>query len=241
MLIIDNITKRYGNLEILRGISLEISSGEIVALVGPSGCGKTTLLRLIAGFENPDEGSILINGVKVSKPLSVVAPYKRGVSMIFQDLALWPHMRVREHIAFVLKREKLSRDEQRSRIDMILNDVNLSGYNERYPHQLSGGEKQRLAIARGVASMPDYLLMDEPFNSVDSIVKEELQELVIRFKNNLRTGIIYVTHNIEEVLELADRIAIMNKGVIEQTDSKEVVFSKPKSEFVCRLLRISQD
>ncbi len=240
MLIIDNITKRHDNVEIVREVSLKISSGEILALVGPSGCGKTTLLRMVAGFEHPDDGRILINGEVVSTRSSVEAPYKRGVSMIFQDLALWPHMRVREHIEFVLRREKLSRHEASARIDRILNDVNLNGYMERYPHQLSGGEKQRLAIARGIASTPSFLLMDEPFSSLDSIVKEELQELVIKCRDHLHAGIIYVTHNIEEALELADRIAIMNKGVIEQEDSKEMVIGNPRSEFVSRLLKLSK-
>ncbi len=238
MLTVEKLTKKYGDVEALKGLTLEISLGEILAVVGPSGCGKTTLLRLIAGLESPDEGSVLIDGIEVSTPAQMVAPYKRGLSMIFQDLALWPHMTAREHIEFVLKKEKHPRDIIKAKIDMILKDVNLNGYNNRSPHELSGGEKQRLAIARAIASNPRYLLMDEPFSNLDSILKEELQDLVIGLKNNLRMSIIYVTHNIEEALVLADRIAVMDKGRLEQIDSKDRVINNPKNEFVRRLMRI---
>jgi len=237
MLIIENLTKKYGDVAALKGLTLEVSLSEILAVVGPSGCGKTTLLRLIAGLETPDDGRILIGGTEVSTQIQILAPYKRRLSMIFQDLALWPHMTVKEHIKFVLKKDKVSGDDL-SRIDSILKDVNLNGYNNRYPHELSGGEKQRLAIARALASNPIYLLMDEAFSNLDSILKEELQDLVVRLKNNFQMGIIYVTHNVEESLVLADRIAVMNKGRIEQIDNKDRVVNNPKNEFVSRLLRI---
>lgn len=238
MLTVDNIKKWYGSVEALKGLTFEVSLSKILAVVGPSGCGKTTLLRLIAGLESPDEGSILIDGMEVSTPAHVVAPYKRRLSMIFQDLALWPHMRVKEHIEFVLKMNKVSRDILKSEINTILKDVNLNDYNNRYPHELSGGEKQRLAIARALASKPTYLLMDEPFSNLDSILKEELQELVIRLKNSFQMGIIYVTHNIEEAFALADRIAVINKGRLEQVDSKTKILNNPANEFVSRLLKI---
>lgn len=238
MLTVENLTKKYGDVEALKGLTLEVFLSEILAVVGPSGCGKTTFLRLIAGLETPDEGRILIDGAEVSTQTQMVVPYKRRLSMIFQDLALWPHMTVREHIEFILKKEKLSRNDIRIRIDRILKDVNLNGYNNRRPHELSGGEKQRLAIARALASNPTYLLMDEPFSNLDSILKEELQDLVIRLKNSFQMGIIYVTHNVEEALVLADRIAIMNKGRLEQIDIKDRVLKNPKNGFVRRLLRI---
>jgi iron(III) transport system ATP-binding protein len=239
MITIENLTKKYGMVEALKGLTLEISFNEILAIVGPSGCGKTTLLRVIAGLESPDEGKVLIDGVEVSTPSKLVAPSKRGLSMIFQDLALWPHMTVKEHIEFVLKKNKLSRDVVRSRIDKILTDVNLSDYDIRYPHELSGGEKQRLAIARALAPNPAYLLMDEPFSNLDSLLKEVLQKLIKILKNSLQMGIVCVTHNIEESLALADRMAIMNKGIIEQIGYKEVVFDKPKNEFIRRFLKIT--
>ncbi len=238
MLTVDNLTKRYGKVDALKGITLEVSLNEILAVIGPSGCGKTTLLRIVAGLESPDEGRVLIDGIEVSTPSKLLAPYKRRLSLIFQDLALWPHMRVREHIEFVFKKDKLARDVIRSRIDKVLRDVNLNGYNNRFPHELSGGEKQRLAIARALSSNPTYLLMDEPFSNLDTILKEELQDFVIKLKNNHQMGIIYVTHNVDEAFMLADRIAIMNKGLIEQMDDKAEVINNPRNEFVRRLLRI---
>lgn len=238
MLQTKNITKSYDKAEAVNEVSFHLAPGEVLAILGPSGSGKTSLLRLIAGFERPDEGIVSIEGIDVSSPLKMIEPSKRKLSMIFQDLALWPHMTVRQHIEFVLKKDKLPKDVLNSEITTILNHVSLNGHNSRYPHQLSGGEKQRLAIARALASHAKYLLMDEPFSNLDSILKEELQDLVIELKNSLQMGIIYVTHNIEEALVLADTIAVMNKGMFEQIDSKENVLNNPKNEFVRRLLKI---
>jgi iron(III) transport system ATP-binding protein len=238
MLKIDNLSKKHGKVEALKGLTLELSLNEILAIVGPSGCGKTTLLRIVAGLESPDKGRVLIDGIEVSTPSNLVAPSKRGLSMIFQDLALWPHMTVREHIEFVLNKDKLSGDVIRPSTDKILRDVNLNGYDNRYPHELSGGEKQRLAIARALVTKPKYLLMDEPFSNLDAILKEEMQELVMRLKNTLQMSIMYVTHNIEEAFVLADRIAIMNTRGLEQIDSKEGILKNPKNAFVRRLLMI---
>lgn len=238
MLKTKNITKSYKNVEAVKGVTLQVPPREVLAILGPSGSGKTSLLRLIAGFERPDEGTVSIDGIDVSLPVKMVEPSKRKLSMIFQDLALWPHMTVRQHIEFVLKKDKLPKDVLNSEITTILNHVSLNGHNRRYPHQLSGGERQRLAIARALASHAKYLLMDEPFSNLDSILKEELQNLIIRLKNSLHMGILYVTHNIEEALVLADTIAVMNKGMFEQIDSKENVLNNPKNEFVRRLLKI---
>jgi len=234
----ENLTKRYGNAEALKGLTFELSSGEVLAIIGPSGCGKTTLLRLVAGFESPDEGRVLIDGVEVSSPVRVLAPSKRRLSMIFQDLALWPHMTAREHIEFVMNKKNKSKDVILSNLDRILKDVNLNGYRDRYPHQLSGGEKQRLAIARALASNPTYLLMDEPFANLDSILREELQGAVLDLKVNHQMGVIYVTHNVDEALTLADKMAVMRQGRLEQMGSKDSVLRDPKNEFVRRLLKI---
>ena len=238
MLKTKNITKSYDKAEVVNDVSFHLASGEVLAILGPSGSGKTTLLRLIAGFERPDMGAVFIENVEASSPTKMVEPSKRKLSMIFQDLALWPHMTVRQHIEFVLKKDKLPKNVLNSEITTILDHVSLNGHNSRYPHQLSGGEKQRLAIARALASHAKYLLMDEPFSNLDSILKEELQDLVIELKNSLQMGILYVTHNIEEALVLADTIAVMNKGMFEQIDSKENVLNNPKNEFVRRLLKI---
>ena len=238
MIRIENITKSYGKVAALHGVTLELSATEVLGMVGPSGCGKTTLLRLVAGLEIPDKGRILIDDIEMSNPSRMEAPHKRGLSMIFQDLALWPHMTVMEHIHFVQKKDSLSRDDLESKALAILRDVNLDGHGSRYPHELSGGEKQRLAIARALASKPTYLLMDEPFSNLDCILKEELQTFVLGLKSRGETGILYVTHNTDEVFSLADRIAIMNKGKLEQIDNKEAVLSHPRNEFVKRFLGI---
>ncbi len=236
MITVDKVTKRYGKVQALKEVSLNIASGEILVVVGPSGCGKTSLLRLIAGLEIPDEGSVFIKGVEVSSKSRMVQPHLRGISLIFQDLALWPHMRVREHIEFVLKKERLTRIELRLRMDAIFNDANLVGIENRYPHELSGGEKQRLAIARAIAPRPPYLLMDEPFSSLDPLLKEELQRVALDLKRNLQIGMVYVTHSVSEVFALADRIAVMNRGELEQVGSKESVLKHPENEFVRRFL-----
>lgn len=237
MLRTENLTKRYSRLEAVKDVTLHIFRGEILTVLGPSGCGKTTLLRMIAGLERPDEGRVLIDGIEVSSPNKMVPPFKRKLSMIFQDLALWPHMTVKGNIKFVMEKN-LTKDMLREEIHEILEKVNLIGFNNRYPHQLSGGEKQRLAIARALASRPAYLLMDEPFSNLDSLLKEELQNVVIKLKKDSQIGIIYVTHNIDEALILANRIAIMNKGRIEQMGTKDELLSNPKNEFVKRFLRV---
>jgi ABC-type sugar transport system ATPase subunit len=237
MILIENLVKSYGNVKAIQGIRFSFDVKEIVAIVGPSGCGKTTLLRLITGLELPDEGTITIDGVDVSTPNHSVAPDKRGLSMIFQDLALWPHMTVQKHITFVLKNQKLDANTMQSKTDLILSNLNLAGYNNRYPHELSGGEKQRLAIGRAIAADARYLLMDEPFSNLDPILTEELQNLVLRLKETLQTGILYITHQVEDAFAIADRIAVMNQGRFEQIDEKAILRRAPKNDFVSRFLK----
>lgn len=235
MLEVKDLTKRYSWTQALTGVTLNVSSGEIVTVVGPSGCGKTTLLRLIAGFEKPDRGKVSIDGLEATSPDKMVPPFRRKLSMIFQDLALWPHMTVQEHITFVLGRRNLIKKEEE--VQGILTKANLAGFNDRYPHELSGGERQRLAIARALASRPQYLLMDEPFSNLDPILKEEMQDMVLRLKEDFTMGILYVTHNIDEAFNLADRMAIMKKGKIEQVGSKQELLDNPKSKFVKKFLK----
>lgn len=237
MIVLKNISKRYGNIDALRDVSLEVPQKEILALIGPSGCGKTTLLRIIAGFERPDQGKVLIKGVPVSASAQIVQPHERKLSMIFQDLALWPHMTVREHIAFVIKKERMDKALRNSQTTRILKNINLNHHYNRYPHQLSGGEKQRLAIARSLAQNPEYLLMDEPFSNLDAILKEEVEQVLLRIKDRLQMGIIYVSHHVEEVLAMADRIAVMNKGTLIQIDTKKHIFENPRDEFVRKILK----
>ncbi|QTA79393.1 putative ABC transporter, ATP-binding protein [Desulfonema limicola] len=239
MIQVINIQKGFGRTRALSEISLEAGQKEILALVGPSGCGKTTLLRIIAGFERPDKGKVLINSREVSKPDYIMEPYKRKISMIFQDLALWPHMSAQAHIMFALENDGMSKKERLLKSREILKSVNLNGHEKRRPHQLSGGEKQRLAIARAIASSSEYLLMDEPFSNLDIFIKDELQKLIVGIKNLLHTGIIYVTHNIDEAFAVADRIAVMNNGHIEQLDKSEQIQKYPKNDFVRKMLRLN--
>lgn len=238
MIVIRNLKKKYGKNQVLKGISLEVLPNEILALIGPSGCGKTTLLRLLAGFEQPDEGQVLIDDIIVSKSDYKMAPNKRNLSMIFQDLALWPHMNTESHIRFVLKNKAMAKKDLHTKINDILESVNLNNFNKSYPHQLSGGEKQRLAIARGIAPNPNYLLMDEPFSNLDPILKEELENFTMEIKQKFHMAIVYVTHNIEEVFRLADRIAIMNKGELIQINKKDQVIRNPENDFVVKLLKL---
>ena len=238
MITVNGLRKVYGDVVALAGATLELSLGEVLSVVGPSGCGKTTLLRIIAGLESPDEGSVFIDGVEVSSSSNNIPPNERNLSLIFQDLALWPHMSVKKHIEFVLRKVSSARNEIQTATQEILNKVELDGLQERYPHQLSGGERQKLAIARALASKPVYLLMDEPFSNIDPLLREELQELVLRLRDQFQMGIVYVTHNVDEALMLADRIAVMHKGIFLQIGTREEVSNNPINDFVKRLLKI---
>ncbi len=240
MLRTENLTKAYGDLEAVKEVCLEVSSGESLALLGPSGAGKTTLLRLIAGLERPDGGAVHIDGVKASSPENMIAPSKRRLSMIFQDLALWPHMTVRENLRFVMAKRGMRKNILEEDLMKMLSMANLSGLKDRYPHELSGGERQRLAIARVLASKPAYLLMDEPFSHLDALLKEGLQKIIMELKEEAHVGILYVTHNIDEALAVADRMAIINRGKIEQSGPKPEVLRHPVNEFVKRFLGIQQ-
>jgi len=237
MIEVINIAKYFGKNEILKDISLNISNSEIIVLSGPSGCGKTTLLRMIAGFEKPNKGKIFINNREVSTSNYLIEPHKRQLSMIFQDLALWPHMTVEKHIIFTLKAQKLPKETIKSKTDKILNSIKLDGYNRNYPFQLSGGEKQRLAIARALASNARYILMDEPFSSLDNILKKELYNLVIKLKQQYNMGILYVTHNIDEMYEISDKVILMKNGKIIQSGILDELIRNPINEFVQQILK----
>lgn len=237
MIRLEEIIKRYSTVEALKGVNLISNPGEILALVGPSGCGKTTVLRVIAGFEKPDKGTVFIEDAPVSTPSRMKAPHQRGLSMIFQDLALWPHMTVRQHISFVLDKKMFPGTDNNKQVLSILREVNLPDCSHRYPDQLSGGEKQRLAIARAIAPEPAYLLMDEPFSNLDPMLREDLSQIIVRLKDLKKMGIIYVSHNTGEAILIADRIAVMNQGRIEQIGTVRNVLNHPKTEFVSRFLK----
>ena len=233
-----DVAKNFGDFKALNRVSLQVMEGECFALIGPSGCGKSTTLRLIAGLEEPSQGEIFIKNKKVSGPKIIIPPYKRQVSMVFQDLALWPHMTVEENIAFGLKSQKFKKSEIEEMVEDILKAVSLNGQKVFYPHRLSGGERQRVALARAIVSRPEILLFDEPLTSLDPLLKEEIQELLIQIKRQVNTTLVYVTHDQREAVAVADRIAVMKDGRIEQIGIKDEIFSKPESEFVNRFMGV---
>jgi iron(III) transport system ATP-binding protein len=224
MIVVENVQKKYGKLKVLAGVTLDLFPQEILALMGPSGSGKTTLLRVVAGFEKPDGGRVCIDGVEVSNSSAMAPPHKRKLSMVFQDLALWPHMSVGEHLEFVIQKNGTTKSAIKEETDRILKNVCLEDFQGRYPHQLSGGEKQRLAIGRALASSPSYLLMDEPFNQLDERLKEELQQLLLSLSQQAGIGTLYVTHNTREARAVAKRVALMNQGLlVPMNDSGELL------------------
>lgn len=236
MININSVTKTYNSLIAVNDLNLEIPAGEHLCLLGPSGCGKTTLLRLIAGFEQLDSGEVIINKRIVSSPGKLIPPHQRKIGMVFQDLALWPHMTVRENIEFGIS-EALSRKDRNKKIEKVLNLVGLHTHLNYYPNQLSGGQQQRVALARTLVLEPQILLLDEPLSSLDFQLREELKKVITELQKRLKITTVYVTHNQDEAVAMADRIAIMNKGKIEQVGMFGTLRNKPKTDFVKIFLR----
>jgi sulfate transport system ATP-binding protein len=229
---ISGLTKSFGETAVLRGVSLHIPEGELVALLGPSGCGKTTLLRIIAGLEVPDAGEVRHDGEDVSAR----SARERNVGVVFQHYALFRHMTVAENVAFALRVRKRPRAEVTARVDELLGLVQLSGYRDRYPQQLSGGQRQRVALARALATSPRILLLDEPFGALDARVRQELRRWLRRLHDELHVTSVFVTHDQEEAFEVSDRVVLMNAGRIEQVGTPAQVFEEPASPFVMRFL-----
>ncbi|QIL43913.1 sulfate ABC transporter ATP-binding protein [Acidovorax sp. HDW3] len=229
---IRNISKRFGAFQALQGVNLDIASGELVALLGPSGCGKTTLLRIIAGLESPDTGSIAFAG----QDQTAVHVRERGVGFVFQHYALFRHMTVFDNVAFGLRmkprRERASEAQIRAKVMQLLTMVQLDWVAERFPAQLSGGQRQRIALARALAVEPQVLLLDEPFGALDAKVRKELRRWLRRLHDELHVTSIFVTHDQEEALEVADRVVVINKGRIEQEGTPQQVWDSPASPFV---------
>lgn len=232
MILINDISKQFGTIQAVKGVSLSVAKGEILAILGPSGCGKSTLLRLIAGLERPDAGTVELDGRMVSSRTEMAPPASRRLSLIFQDLALWPHMTVMENVAFTLSRNRFSRSGKSERVKEIIEQVHLSDYLKCYPQQLSGGERQRLAIARAIAPNPLCLLMDEPFNSLDMLLKQEMMDMTMALRKEYRMAIIYVSHDLEEVTYLADKLAIMNHGEVVWSGSRADTIGLTKGDFM---------
>jgi putrescine transport system ATP-binding protein len=228
LLEIDAVSKNFGAVAAVDEVSLSVEHGELFALLGPSGCGKTTLLRLIAGFEAPDQGRIVIDGSDVTQ----VPPYRRPVNMMFQSYALFPHLDVAGNIAFGLKQEGMERRRREARVAEMLALVQMADYARRRPHELSGGQKQRVALARALAKMPKLLLLDEPLAALDRKLREETRLELIGIQERLGTSFVFVTHDQEEALGMASRIAVMDKGRVAQIGSAAEIYERPNSRFV---------
>ena len=232
---LDRVTKRFATLKhpVVKEISLNLDRGEILTLLGPSGCGKTTLLRLIAGFETLDEGSIAIDGYLVSKRGYSMPPEQRGVGMVFQDYALFPHLTVRDNIAFGLtqKSRKLT-GVIKERVGEVLQLVGLRGLGDRYPYQVSGGQQQRVALARALAPRPALVLLDEPLSNLDVQVRLHLRQELRNILKAAGTSAIFVTHDQEEALSISDLVGVMQGGLLEQVGTPEEIYLRPVSRFV---------
>jgi putrescine transport system ATP-binding protein len=228
----ETITKRFGDLTAISDLSLDIYEREFFALLGPSGCGKTTLLRIVAGFEEPNEGRVLLAG----KDLAGVPPHRRPVNMMFQSYALFPHMNVWKNVAFGLKQEHLARDEIAARVEEMLQLVDLAGYERRAPDQLSGGERQRVALARALVKRPQVLLLDEPLAALDKKLREETQLELMHLQQKLGTTFVIVTHDQEEAMTMADRIAVMDQGRLVQVAPPAEIYEQPASRYVANFV-----
>jgi sulfate/thiosulfate transport system ATP-binding protein len=227
-----DITKRFGGFEALHGVSLEIPSGSLTALLGPSGSGKSTLLRVIAGLEVPDGGSVVIDG----RDATALPPQRRGIGFVFQHYAAFKHMSVRENVAFGLRVRRRPKPEIDARVKELLGIVGLGGYAERYPSQLSGGQRQRMALARALAVEPSVLLLDEPFGALDAKVRAELRAWLRRLHDEVEVTTLLVTHDQEEAMDVADRIAVMHDGDIEQAGGPRELYEHPATPFVMGFL-----
>jgi iron(III) transport system ATP-binding protein len=236
---LDKLTKRYGDTVSVDGISLAVERGEFICLLGPSGCGKTTTLRMIAGFLEPDGGEIRVEGRSISKPGKVLPPERRNMSMIFQSYAVWPHMTVRQNVAYGLKMKRVPQAERDTRTDAMLAATKLAAYAERYPSELSGGQQQRVALARALAPKPEILLLDEPLSNLDANLRGDMRFEIRRLHEEFHDTSIYVTHDQTEAMTMADRIVVMNLGRIEQIGTPEDVYDRPSSRFVARFIGAS--
>jgi sulfate transport system ATP-binding protein len=231
-IVVQNISKRFGGFQALESVSLDVPSGSLLALLGPSGCGKTTLLRIIAGLEVADEGTVHHH----DEDITLHAARERKVGFVFQHYALFRHMTVADNIGYGLRVRGVSKDEQRGRVAELLKLIRLEGIGARYPSQLSGGQRQRVALARALAAQPRVLLLDEPFGALDAKVRQELRAWLRKLHDEIHMTSIFVTHDQEEAFEVADEVVVMNQGRIEQRGTPEQVFDRPANRFVMDFL-----
>ncbi|HSB09107.1 MAG TPA: ABC transporter ATP-binding protein [Blastocatellia bacterium] len=232
---IEEVTKRFGEVTAVDSVSLSVLRGEFLTLLGPSGCGKTTLLRMIAGFEAPDAGRVILGGREVTE----LSPHQRNVTTVFQHYALFPHMSVYRNVAFGLERRRFEQAEIKRRVGAALELVRLAGLDERQPAELSGGQQQRVALARALVVEPRVLLLDEPLAALDLKLRKQMQLELKRLQRRLGISFIYVTHDQEEALTMSDRIVVMNAGRIEQIGRAEEIYERPLTEFVAGFIGVS--
>lgn len=236
MISIRQLRKTYGSVVALDGINVDIGAGEVLALLGPSGCGKSTTLQLVAGFAEPTSGEIVVNGRPLSRAGMVVPPERRGMSLIFQSYAIWPHKTVAENVAFGLSVRRLPKAEIAKRVKANLTTVHLEHLADRYPSELSGGQQQRIALARALAVDPEILLLDEPLSNLDAHLREEMRFEIRRLHDTTGITMMYVTHDQTEALVCADRIAVMNQGHIDQIGTGVELFERPRTRFVASFI-----
>jgi putative spermidine/putrescine transport system ATP-binding protein len=231
-LVLQSLTKRFGDTTVVDGLSLGVDKGELVSLLGPSGCGKTTTLQMIAGFVEPSAGAISLDG----RDLTKIEPAARGLGVVFQSYALFPHMTAAENVAFGLQMRGIARAEQKERVDQALALVGLSGLADRHPRRMSGGQQQRVALARALVIKPDVLLLDEPLSNLDAKLREEMQLELRQIQRSVGTTTILVTHDQSEAMALSDRIVVMNRGRVEQVAAPIEIYRAPATAFVARFL-----
>jgi spermidine/putrescine transport system ATP-binding protein len=232
---LEGVTKRFGDFAAVRDMDLDIPQGEFFTMLGPSGCGKTTTLRMVAGFEDPSEGRVLLDGDDVT----ALPPFRRPTNTVFQSYALFPHLSVERNVAFGLQRKRVSKEETRRRVAEELERVGLAPEAKRKPRQLSGGQQQRVALARALVNRPAVLLLDEPLGALDLKLRKQLQVELKRIQKDVGITFVYVTHDQEEALTMSDRIAVMNRGVIEQISDPETVYERPATTFVAGFIGVS--
>jgi len=227
-----NVFKSFTNVAAVRDFTLDIDKGTLVSFLGPSGCGKTTTLRMIAGFEQPDSGTIQLD----NEDITLVSPNRRDIGMVFQAYALFPNMSVHQNVAFGLKMKKTPKEELEKRIDDVLDLVRLKDTSKRYPHQLSGGQQQRIALARALAVQPRVLLLDEPLSALDAEVRVALRGEIRRIQSELAITTVYVTHDQEEALSISDKVVVMENGIIQQVGTPEEIYRAPQTRFVATFI-----
>lgn len=234
--VLEALGKQYGAVWAVRDVSLAVADGELVSLLGPSGCGKTTILRMVAGFVRPSRGRVVVSGQVLSGPDVHVPPERRGMAMVFQSYAVWPHMTVFQNVAYPLRCARVPPPELRARTRRALELVRLADLADRYPHELSGGQQQRVALARALVAEPRVLLLDEPLSNLDARLRDEMREEIADLQRRLGFTVLYVTHDQSEAMALSHRVAVMRDGQVEQVGTPEEIYESPATAFVARFV-----